>query len=245
MRHRSCWHGIAENRKAMCIALLLLLLIATPAIGQQPSGLLFFATYRNRDNAAAATNPHIVGGLHTIYWSEVEQKDGVCDWADLDRRIKPWLAARKKIALRIMWSSSGAWVDPSAKQPMPQWVLAKGAAIAVSPRTNTQVPLFWDPVYKMYSQRFLREVARRFDGNPQLVFIDATPGAETNPYRFGMDLRDPEFREIFKKAPASDGKNVLGCPLAGDRKGVYGCGVPNLPEDEVAGDPERGQRQCP
>ncbi len=73
----------------------------------QPSGLLYFASYQQRDNPAPATNPHLVGALFTIYWSDVEKSAGVFDWSALDQRIAVWTGAGKKVALRIMWSSSG------------------------------------------------------------------------------------------------------------------------------------------
>ena len=41
-----------------------------------PTGLLFFASYPERDNVAAASNPHIIGALFTIYWSNLEPADG-------------------------------------------------------------------------------------------------------------------------------------------------------------------------
>jgi dienelactone hydrolase len=50
-------------------------------------------------------------------------------------------------------------------------------------------------------------VAGKFDGNPNILFVDVTPGAETNPYRARMGESDPEFQETFLKTAASDGRN--------------------------------------
>jgi hypothetical protein len=86
----------------------------------QPTGLLFFASYPERDNVAATTNPHIIGALHTIYWSNVEPADGQYDWEEVDRRIGRWTGAGKKVAIRIMRSSSGNWPEPVAKHPTPR-----------------------------------------------------------------------------------------------------------------------------
>jgi hypothetical protein len=86
-------------------------------------------------------------------------------------------------------------------------VLDKGAVTAHSNSSNTDIPLIWDPVYRKYSTLFLQEVARKFDGDPNVVFIDVTPGAETNPYRFRrINVREPEFRQRFAEAAASDGQ---------------------------------------
>ena len=185
---------------------------AMPALAQttttqaaQPTGLLFFASYPERDNFAAAANPHILGALHTIYWSNVEPREGQFDWADVDRRIAGWTKAGKKVALRIMWSSSGNWPEPAAKHPTPQWVLDKGAVTVHSNSSRTDIPLIWDPIYRRYATQFLQEVARKFDADPNVLFIDVTPGAETNPYRFRrINMQEPEFKQRFADAAASD-----------------------------------------
>lgn len=98
-----------------------------------------FATYQERSNTAAVNNSYIWGALHTFYWSDVEPQEGVNNWSDLDNRIKPWVDGEKKVALRIMWSSNGRWPEPAAKHPTPQWLIQKGAVIATSPVTQTQV----------------------------------------------------------------------------------------------------------
>ncbi|MFM9167812.1 MAG: beta-galactosidase, partial [Verrucomicrobiota bacterium] len=170
-------------------------------------GLLYFASYRERDNPAPIGNPHLVGALFTIYWSDVEKREGNFDWTQLDRRIKQWTGAGKKVALRIMWSASGNWPEPAAKHPTPQFVLNAGAVTIRSESSKSEVPLFWDPVYRKHANRFLAEVARRFDGDPDVLFIDVTPGAETNPYRFRrINVAEPGFKARFLNATASDGR---------------------------------------
>lgn len=173
----------------------------------QPTGLLFFASYQERNNFAATANPHILGALHTIYWSNIEPAEGKFDWSDIDERIGRWISAKKKVALRIMWSSSGNWPEPAAKHPTPQWVLDKGAVTVHSDSSKTDIPLIWDPVYRTHAAKFLQEVARKFDGDPNILFIDVTPGAETNPYRFRrINVQEPEFKQKFAGTPASDGR---------------------------------------
>jgi hypothetical protein len=188
------------------------------ATAQQPAatlnktrvgGLLYFAGYRQRDNPAAVQNRQIVGPLLTIYWSDVEPEEGRFVWETLDRQTAPWLAAGKKVALRIMWVSSGNWDEPAADRPTPGWVIDKGARMVVAEKTarKTYIPLVWDPIYRRCANRFLVEVARKFDGDENVLFIDVTPGAETNPYRFRrINVIEPEFRQRFTAAEASDGR---------------------------------------
>jgi len=172
----------------------------------QPKGLLYLASYHYRDNSEATKNPYIIGALFNIFWSEIEKKEGIFDWSQLDKLIGLWTSAGKKVALRIIWSSSGNWPDPSAKNPTPEFVIKKGAITVYSEKTKTLVPLFWDPIYLKYAKKFLYEVARKFDGDPNILFIDVTPGAETNPYRFRtINILEPEFKQKFLSAKASDG----------------------------------------
>jgi dienelactone hydrolase len=183
------------------------LVFASAAGAAAPTGLLYFASYQQRDNPAPAANPHLVGALFTIYWSDVEPREAVFDWGALDRRIAVWAGAGKKVALRIMWSSSGNWPEPAAKHPTPQFVLDAGAVTVHSASSKTDIPLFWDPIYRKHADHFLAEVARKFDGDPNVLFVDVTPGAETNPYRFRrINVNEPEFKTRFLAAAASDGR---------------------------------------
>jgi hypothetical protein len=184
------------------------LLAAAPRAEREPAGgCLFYEGYTFRDNVEAVRNPHIVGPFFQLYWSEIETAPGKYDWTAWDARLKPWLAAGKKYALRIMWCSSGNWPHPAAKTPTPQWVWEAGARQATFPLNGTEIPLIWDPVYQKHARRFMAEIARKFGDDPRLLFIDVTPGAETNPYRFRVfNAWRPEFREEYANVAASDGR---------------------------------------
>ena len=84
----------------------------------------------------------------------------------------------------------------------------KGAVFAFHERTGTEIPLIWDPIYKEYAWRFLEQFAKRYGANPNLLFVDVTPGAETNPYRFGtINRTDPGFKDTYEKIKTSDGRS--------------------------------------
>lgn len=173
------------------------------------AGLLYYAKadYAAADNVAVIKNPYIAGALFQVIWSEVEKEDGRCDWSEVDRWIQPWLEAKKSVAIRIMWVTSGAWPKPYYKTPTPKWVWEKGAKFAFLPATRTEIPLVWDPVYKKYAWRFLEQFAARYATNPQLLFVDVTPGAETNPYRFGLsNPANLAFKDTYAAVKASDGR---------------------------------------
>jgi hypothetical protein len=190
-----------------CLAIAVVRLAAEPRATREPAGgVLFYEGYTFRDNQEAVNNTHILGPMFQLYWSEIEKQPGVFDWSEWDRRLAPWLKAGKKFALRIMWCSSGNWPHPASKTPTPAWVWAAGAKFAQYPLNGTEIPLFWDPIFKMLARRFMAEVARKFDRDERLLFIDVTPGAETNPYRFRVfNAWRPQFRDEYARLPASDG----------------------------------------
>ncbi len=179
------------------------------ADGKPPAGILYYAKadYAFADNAAVIANPHVCGALFQVIWSEVEKEKGKPDWSELDRWMGPWLKAGKKTAVRIMWCTSGNWPKPYYKTPTPQWVWREGAKFVLHAPSGTEIPLPWDPIYKENAWRFLEAFAARYDANPGILFLDVTPGAETNPYRFGtLAKTDPGFRDAYARARSSDGR---------------------------------------
>ena len=176
-------------------------------------GLMYYAKadFAFADNQAVIANPHIYGALFQVIWSEVEKENGKCDWSQLDQWLQPWLKAGKKAAIRIMWSTSGNWPKPYYKTPTPRWVWTEGAKYAFHKSSGTEMPLIWDPVYKTFAWRFMEQFAARYDNNPNLLFVDVTPGAETNPYRFATINRvNPEFKEEVLALVRSIPKPVSG-----------------------------------
>lgn len=185
-----------------------------PAAARPPrdpgAGILYYAKadHAFADNAAVIANPLVCGALFQVIWSEVEKEKGKPDWSEIDRWIAPWLKAGKKVAIRIMWCTSGNWPKPYYKTPTPNWVWREGAKFVLHPPSRTEIPLPWDPIYKGHAWHFLEEFAARYDDNPGILFLDVTPGAETNPFRFGTIAKtDPGFKETYERARASDGRS--------------------------------------
>ena len=171
------------------------------------AGILYFHSYGKELTQDVIDNPYIIGGLYTIVWNEIEPQKGKYNWEKVDQFIKRWTDSGKKVALRIMWSMSGYWKNPSAHTPTPQWVWEEGAKFAYHEKSNTQIPLFWDPIYYMHAMNLLREINRHFGCNQNILFIDITPGAETNPFRFGtIHRKDPAYKAVFENTRASDGR---------------------------------------
>ncbi len=116
-------------------------------------------------------------GLSTIYlrvpWAYLEPKEGQFNWSLFDTPAQRWIPKGKRIAIRV--SCSESWL----RYATPQWVQdagAKGVEFEFGKGPRAGGPL-WDPDYldQVFLQKlenFLAAMARRYDGNPNVAFID-------------------------------------------------------------------------
>ncbi len=116
-------------------------------------------------------------GLSCAYlrvpWSFLEPQEGRFNWSLLDTPAQRWIDKGKQIALRI--SSTESWM----RWATPEWVHAAGAKgynFTVGKGADPNGP-FWEPDYKdsiflNKLDNFLAAMARRYDGNPNVAFID-------------------------------------------------------------------------
>ncbi len=116
-------------------------------------------------------------GVTTVYlriaWSHLEPEEGRFTWSVLDTPAQRWLDKGKQIALRISCSES------FMRYATPEWVEKAGAkGYNFSPRKGVDPngpywePDFDDPVFLEKLDHFLAALADRYDGNPEVAFID-------------------------------------------------------------------------
>ena len=116
-------------------------------------------------------------GLTTVYlripWAHIEPEEGQFNWAMLDTPAQRWIAKGKRVALRLTCSES--WL----KYATPEWVKnagAKGTFYKINQgpveESNLWDPYFDDPVFLEKLDNFLSAAAARYDGNPNIEFID-------------------------------------------------------------------------
>ena len=116
-------------------------------------------------------------GLSTVYlrlpWAFLEPEEGKYNWAVLDTPAQRWIARGKRIALRFTCSEN--WM----KYATPEWVKQAGAKGTYYQfgkgrvtESNTWDPYFDDPVFLRKLDAFLAAAAKRYDGNPNVEFID-------------------------------------------------------------------------
>lgn len=120
-------------------------------------------------------------GLSVVYlrvpWAFLEPKEGEFNWALLDTPAQRWIAKGKRIALRVTCAES--WM----RYATPEWVKDAGAKgvdfrMPAGPNEGPEPgaplwePDYLDPVFLQKLENFLTALARRYDGNPHVDFID-------------------------------------------------------------------------
>lgn len=118
-------------------------------------------------------------GCSTVYfrlaWCYLEPEEGKYRWDLIDTWAQPWIQKGKKIAFRVMAS------DPRTVYTTPKWVRDAGAKGIDYPWNKTDLgstetilwePKFDDPVFLEKLDHFLAAFAKRYNGNPNVAFID-------------------------------------------------------------------------
>ena len=115
-------------------------------------------------------------GLSSIYlrlaWSYIEPEEGKFDWSIVDTPAARWIAKGKQVAFRFTCSESSAGATP-------EWVRKAGAKgnmmnprVGVDPNGRMWEVDFDDPIFLEKLDHFLAAAAARYDGNPDVAFID-------------------------------------------------------------------------
>ena len=116
-------------------------------------------------------------GLSTVYlrvpWAYLEPEEGKFNWALFDTPAQRWIAKGKRVALRVTCSEN--WMALAT----PEWVRKAGAkgynyefGKGRSEKGWTWDPHFGDPIFLQKFDHFLTAMAARYDGNPNVAFVD-------------------------------------------------------------------------
>ncbi|WP_165250090.1 DUF4832 domain-containing protein [Paludisphaera soli] len=116
-------------------------------------------------------------GLSTVYlrvpWSFLEPQEGRYNWTLFDTPARRFGAKGKKVAIRV--TSTESWM----RDATPRWVQAAGAkgvnfTFGVGPSKDGPLwePDYLDPIFLEKLDAFLAAMAARYDGNPDVAFID-------------------------------------------------------------------------
>jgi hypothetical protein len=118
-------------------------------------------------------------GAGTVYfrlaWPYLEPEEGKFNWSIVDTPAQRWIAKGKRVAFRFTCSDTGA----SQRYATPEWVRKAGAKgyyfephKGIVENGRWWEPDFDDPVFLNKLDQFLAVAAARYDGNPEVAFID-------------------------------------------------------------------------
>ncbi|MBQ6620194.1 MAG: DUF4832 domain-containing protein [Thermoguttaceae bacterium] len=116
-------------------------------------------------------------GCSVIYlrvpWAFLEPEEGVYNWALLDTPAQRWIAKGKQVGFRFTTSEN--WV----RYATPKWVFDAGAkSTPYNSHTGPSAdgayidPVFDDPIYLQKLDHFLAAAGARYNGRPEVAFID-------------------------------------------------------------------------
>jgi len=110
-------------------------------------------------------------GLSTVYlrvpWSVIQPRKNQFAWEILDTPAQRWIDKGKKIALRI--NATESWMFYAT----PKWVYDDGVpGFECDHETRIKEPDYGDPLFLEHVENFVRAMADRYDGNPNVAFID-------------------------------------------------------------------------
>ncbi|MDR1491903.1 MAG: DUF4832 domain-containing protein [Planctomycetaceae bacterium] len=144
-------------------------------------------------------------GCSTVYlrlpWAYIEPEEGKFNWAIVDTPAQRWIAKGKKIAFRFTCCES--WL----RWAMPEWVQKAGAkgfnynfGQGVSDDGKLWVPVYDDPVFLEKLEHFLAAAGKRYNGNPDVEFIDVgTFGMWGEGHTFGDNRLSQEETDKMSK----------------------------------------------
>ena len=108
-------------------------------------------------------------GLSVVYlrlpWSFVEPQKGKFAWETLDTPAQRWIDKGKKVAFRV--TATESWLYHAT----PKWVFDEGA-IGYNVDNQVLEPDYDHPVFLEYVDRFVAAMADRYDGNPNVAYVD-------------------------------------------------------------------------
>jgi hypothetical protein len=110
-------------------------------------------------------------------WADAEPEQGKINWALIDDVIKAWRPRGATVAFRVMTCNAHSRGYYSS----PKWLfdegckgfefMRSGATFGGIPITRIE-PDYSDPVYLKRHGEFIAALGRRYDGNPDIEFID-------------------------------------------------------------------------
>ena len=141
-------------------------------------------------------------GYARFNWIDIEPEEGVYNWELIDSYLEKYRSLGKKFAFGVM----NANVSNANGYITPKWVIDAGAeGKEINTENSRQVIPNWrDPVFLEKVNQFVKALADRYDGNPDIAFIDIRSyGNWGEQHLYGLeeagwpDLTGEELRTLY------------------------------------------------
>ena len=144
-----------------------------------PIPIFAFSTGNKAD---LASNKYVAGTTLTYYWSQLQPKNAPPDFSAIDRDMAPWIAAKKRVILRVATSGWKSWQPPYSQQGTPQWVFDQGVR-KVKETDGAIKPEYWASKFLSNLNAFIVAFAARYGNNANVAMIEIGigDGGETKP----------------------------------------------------------------
>ena len=119
-----------------------------------------------------------------IGWSVLNPDDGVYDWAALDAQLSQAVLAGKQFSFRVFTMIG----EQYGGHMLPGWVVADGALIL-----DDGSPNYSSCVYQEHWASFVEALIERYDGNPDIAFIDISGYGNFNEWSWQDQTRWSEI----------------------------------------------------
>ncbi len=150
-------------------------------------------------------------GYNRYEWSQIEPAEGKYNWKPIDDQVDAWKKAGKQFSLGVMCLNSHT--ETPGGYSTPKWVFDAGAKFTAFDLKSLRdqysgtlgvriIPDFVDPIFIAKQKAFLTALAARYDGNPNLAFIDIRAygnWGENHMWPFGIpDISADDYRAMIQ-----------------------------------------------
>lgn len=119
------------------------------------------------------TDNYISIGYNRWAWSAIEPEENKFNWKEIDDFIQQFKRHGKKTAFGVMNVSTGL-----GQYVTPKWVFDAGAVPLAVPDSSSStgqqiITRNWDdPVFLQEMEAFVQALGKRYDGHPDIAFLD-------------------------------------------------------------------------
>jgi hypothetical protein len=172
--------GVDEKKQVVISPQMIDLYLENPGIGWQ----------HDLDLVSSSFLPETVayGNRIELTWEDLNPADGLYDWSPLDNERETAVASGKQFSFRVITMLGEIY----GGHKVPGWVIEKGAVI-----TSSGEPDYANCIYQQEWGEFVSALANRYDGIPDIAFIDISGYGNFNEWSWGEQTEWDSLWEVM------------------------------------------------